>query len=437
MTARVTSRRRRWIALLVAAACLGLALVSGAGAQGDDRTWKRQQAPDPEIANRPQAGPKTLERHANALELLFEERYVEARQELDKLYFKRLNPVEQAMIHQDYAYIASAEEKRDEARQRFQQAIDSGGLYEQVKDVQFKIAMLWMQDEEWEQASQTLEEWFTLEPDPNSSSYYILALTYYQQERLDDALIPARKAVEISDAPKESWLQLLLGIHLLQKDYQGAIPVLEQLLALYPSRNYFMNLSTVYGALGDYKEAAIPLQLAYEEGLLEEDDHLRRLGQLLLFLNLPYRAAEVLDEGLGQEVIEPDTEVLEMLSNSWIAAREYEAAVHPLERAAALAPTGDLYVRLAQVHVQRENWDGATAALRKALEKGGLEDTGNAHLLMGIALYSDDDPGAARGWFQSASGFETTEQEASVWISHIDQELAQQQAAADDAAAGG
>jgi tetratricopeptide (TPR) repeat protein len=437
MRATVLRPRVVWLVALVLVA-LTLAASAQARDEEDARSWKRKEAPDPDIANRPIPGPKTQERHANALEHLFEERYAEARQELDKLYFKRLNPVEQAMIHQDYAFIASAEENREEARRRFQLAIDTGGLYEQVKDVKFKIAMLWMQDEEWKHASDTLEEWFTMEPDPNSSSYYILALNYYQQEEFDKALVPAQKAVDISDAPKESWLQLLLGVHLLKKDYEAAIPVIQQLLALYPSRNYFMNLSTVYGALGNYEEAAIPLQLAYEQGLLTEDDHLRRLGQLLLFLNLPYRAAGVLDDGLDREVIAPDTEVLAMLSNSWIAAREYEAAVDPLERAADLADTGDLYVRLAQVYVQREDWEGATGALRKALAKGGLEDTGNANLLMGIALYSADKPGEARTWFENAGGYDATAQEAEVWISHIDQELAQQEAeAAESAASGG
>ncbi len=426
----------RILGMALLAGIVGFAVAAPAQDEEDSR-WKRQEAIDPDLANRPQAGQKTLERHANALEHLFEERYVEAKQELDKLYFKRLNKVEQAMIHQDYAFVASAEGDREEARRRFQLAIETGGLYEQAKDARYKIAMLYMQDENWERAAETLEQWFTEEPDPNANSYYILSLNYYQQERYDDALVPAKKALELSDTPKESWLQLVLGIHLLQKSYEEAVPVIETLLALYPSRNYFMSLSTVHGALGSYEEAAIPLQLAYEQGLLTEDDHLRRLGQLLLFLNLPYRAAEILDEGIEEEVIDVDTDVLAMLSNSWIAAREYEAAVDPLERAASLAPDGELYVRLAQVHVQRENWDGAIGALRNALDKGGLANTGDAHLLMGIVLYSKGNPGEARRWFANAKSYDATEKEATVWLGHIDQELAAAAAAAEQDAAGG
>ena len=408
-------------------------------AQEEERKrWQRQEKPDPEIANRPIPGPKTNERHANALEFLFDEKYVEAKQELDKVYFRRLNNVEKAMIHQDYAYIASAEGDREEARRRFQLAIDSGGLYEQAPEARFKIAMLYMGDENWEKASETLEIWFTEVPDPNANSYYMLALNYYQQERFADALVPAEKALELADSPKENWLQLVLAIHLLEKNFEPAVPVLETLLALYPSRSYFMSLSTVHGALGSYEEAAIPLQLAYEQGLLTEDDHVRRLGQLLMFLNLPYRAAEVLDEGIENEVIDVDSDVLAMLSNSWIAAREFNAAVDPLEKAASLSEDGELYVRLAQVHVQRENWDQAVRAIGDALDKGGLEQPGDAHLLMGIVVYSSGKPSEARRWFASAKDFESSTKEANVWLGHIDQELAAAAAKAEqDAASGG
>jgi hypothetical protein len=104
MRATVLRSRVVWFVALVLVA-LTLAASAQARDEEDARSWKRKEAPDPDIANRPIPGPKTQERHANALEHLFEERYAEARQELDKLYFKRLNPVEQAMIHQDYAFL--------------------------------------------------------------------------------------------------------------------------------------------------------------------------------------------------------------------------------------------------------------------------------------------------------------------------------------------
>jgi tetratricopeptide (TPR) repeat protein len=430
-------RRRAWIAsaLIPGLLCAPLAAL-GQSDPGDSQKgqqkhhWSRQAEPSPELEDRPRPSQKVLERHAKALELLYDERPEEAKQELDKLYFKRMNSVGQAMILRDYGFIANAEGNREEARRRFAEAIavPDGLLPHEATDLRYQIAMLWMQDENWQKAAETLELWFTEEPNPNSTAYYILALNYYQQEQFDKAVVPARKAVEGSDAPKESWLQLLLAIYLLDQKYQESIPILEQLVARFPNKSYFLSLSTVYGALGNFEEAAIPLQLAYEDGYLDEQENLKRLGQMLLFLNVPYRAGEVLAKEIDRKAIQPDSEALAMLANSWIAAREYDDAIEPMQRAASLADDGELYVRLAQVYVQRENWAGATAALDKALAKGDLQDPGSAHLLMGIAFYSQKNASEARRWFESATHYDAAREEAKVWIAHIDEEQAHQEA---------
>jgi tetratricopeptide (TPR) repeat protein len=126
---------------------------------------------------------------------------------------------------------------------------------------------------------------------------------------------------------------------------------------------------------------------------------------------------------LGENRIEPDARVYELLSNSRIAARDYEAAVEPLGRAAELAEGGDLYVRLAQVHLQREKWEAAVEALRSALHKGELDKPGDAQLLMGIAIYSQKEPRQALRWFREARNHPESREEANIWLQHIGREL--------------
>ncbi len=84
--------------------------------------------------------------------------------------------------------------------------------------------------------------------------------------------------------------------------------------------------------------------------------------------------------------------------------------------------TGDTYVRLAEVQIQRQDWPGATDALQKALAKGKLKDTGNTQLLMGIAFYSNKQPKEAKVWFQRALAYDKVKKQAETWIKHIDQE---------------
>ncbi len=94
-----------------------------------------------------------------------------------------------------------------------------------------------------------------------------------------------------------------------------------------------------------------------------------------------------------------------------------------LERAAELADGGDLFIRLAQVHLQREKWDEAANALSHAIDKGQLDNPGDAKLLMGIARYSQKDPHEARKWFVRAIQHDATRTEANAWVQHIDREL--------------
>ena len=107
---------------------------------------------------------------------------------------------------------------------------------------------------------------------------------------------------------------------------------------------------------------------------------------------------------------------------STIAAREYDKATQPLGQAASLHENGDLYVRLAEVLMQREKWPEAQDALQRALDKGKLKDTGNTKLLMGIAVYSQDKPKEARTWFQQASEYPNEKKAALGWLQHIDSE---------------
>jgi tetratricopeptide (TPR) repeat protein len=121
--------------------------------------------------------------------------------------------------------------------------------------------------------------------------------------------------------------------------------------------------------------------------------------------------------------MEEDSELYELLSNSWIMAREYDEAVDPLVRAAELAQGGRIYQRLAEVHIQQERWQEAAEALELAINKGELPRPGQTTLLMGIVLYSQKKPGEALPWFEKAKAFPDSEDEANIWTRHIEREI--------------
>jgi tetratricopeptide (TPR) repeat protein len=184
-----------------------------------------------------------------------------------------------------------------------------------------------------------------------------------------------------------------------------------------------MQLSAIYAEIGEDRKALASQQLAYQEGFLTEDKELRRLAQMYLFHDLPFRAATVLDRAIEEEKVESDTKALELLGNSWLAAREYDRALDPLERAAEVSEDGELFLRLGRVYIQREEWDKAAEELNKALQKGNLEEPGNVHLLLGIAVYNQKRLGSARRSFVRALDFEESSKNAQQWLRVIDREM--------------
>ena len=122
---------------------------------------------------------------------------------------------------------------------------------------------------------------------------------------------------------------------------------------------------------------------------------------------------------MAKNILKADSKLYEKQANCWIAAREFKRSIEPLSRAAEMSGNGDLYVRLGEVQVQRSDWGGASEALGKGIKKGGLKDTGNAQLMLGIALYNQKKLTEAEQWFEKAKSSEKSRKTAEGYLQLI------------------
>lgn len=359
---------------------------------------------------------------SEAIELLGMENYAGAGQKIGTLNLEKLSPYERSKTEQILFQIAYSQEKYPEARDHLKKAIDAGGLNEQeVSDARYQSAQLFIQEEKWKEGAAALEEWLKTATKPNSAAYYLLAAAYYQMDDYDRALPHAKKAVELAEKPQENWYSMLSALYLQKDQYKDAIPVLEQLVALAPSKKqYWMQLSSVYGQLENYPKALAVMQVAYSAGLVTDDQEVRRLADLLMFNDVPYRCGQVLESAIEKKTVKIDDKLYEKLANCWIASGELEKAIAPLTSAAEVSASGDLFVRLGEVQMQRENWTAMQAALQKGIDKGQLKDAPNAQLLMGISLYNQKKCGDAKTWLQKARGADKTRQMATGYLQLCD-----------------
>lgn len=369
-------------------------------------------------------GEWAFERLDRAQKALSEENYDETLAVLEEMKKnKRLNEHEQALMWQTYGYVYSSQEDYQQAAGAFEKCLETGGLPAQSElNTRYNLAQLYLMLERYDEAVPMLQEWFDQVENPAPSAYYALAVAYVQTGDREKAFRYAKEAVIKSDAPKEPWLQLLLGFYLENADYEKSVGLLEQLVARFPRKLYWVQLSAAYSALDRGSEALAVLELAYMQGLLTEEGELVHLAQLYFYNGVPFEAARVLNKGLEDGTISGDSEAYHLLANAWLYARERDNALSPLERAAMLSEKGELYVSLAHVRLEREEWVKAAAALHAAFRKGQLGDPGSAHLMLGIANANAHKWEAAEESLQKAKSFEKTEQAAEHWLARVENE---------------
>lgn len=368
--------------------------------------------------------PRTAKRLEKVIEHLQADQFDEALSILEGINIGRQKAYGKATVYEMFAHVSVGKEDFAGAAKYFKQALESQGFEgDRQTRLRLQLGQIYMMLEQWDNAIAEITTYFKEIEEPAPDAYYRLAVAYYQKGEQDRAIKPARLAIKKSATPKESHMRLLLALYMEKKEYKRAIPLLERLVSNYPKKAYWMQLSAVYNELGREVDALASQQLAHVQGLLTEDKELRRLAQLYLYHDLPYRAGLVLEDAIEKEIVEGDAEAWELLGNSWLSAKEYDRALPPLQKAADLSETGDLYARLGRVHIQQENWSGATEVLGKAVEKGALEDEGNTYLLYGVSLYNEGKLQAARRQFQKALTFENSQKYAEQWIKVVDRDL--------------
>lgn len=407
--------RRRRTALAILAALALVAAIPEPSAAARDK--KKEKGPQYTVSER--VGKKL----GKVYEAIQAEKYDEALALLDEFDLKRMKPYPAALVHQAYGYIEASRDDYKKASAQFQQALDLDALPPtQQLSMRFNLGQMYMLLDRWDDAVATLKLWFKESGNPSPIAYYMLALAYYQDDDHEAALAPATKAVEQSADPRESWIQLLLSLHLEKQHYAEAVPLLERLVLRYPKPQYWTQLAAVLAELDRDEDSLAAQQLAYAEGMLDESRELVRLSQTCVVQGIPWQGAKVLHKGLDAGTVDSDSDNWRLYANTLLAARENDMSLQPLQRAAELSDSGESYLQLGQVYLQSERWDDARKAFAKALEKGHLDRPGRVYLLIGVAAYQQKKLETARSALQQALHDEGVRKTAQQWLDFVDRE---------------
>jgi tetratricopeptide (TPR) repeat protein len=249
----------------------------------------------------------------------------------------------------------------------------------------------------------------------------MLASAYVEKKRFRDALPQVDTALGKVKTPKESWLQLKLAIHYELKQYPQCAEVLVSLIAVAPVKeDYWKQLSSILFEIKRDQESLAVLALAERRGFIDDDREIRNLANVYLLLDIPLKAAQLIEKGLESKAVKEDEKIYTTLSDAWILARELDKAEKALLRAAAISDRGDNYYRLGQIYVEDEKWKQALDALDKA-QKKGLTKVSEAAFLTGVAAFNAGQTDRAKASLRKALNDDDTRKMASQWLAHIEQ----------------
>ncbi len=401
---------------------LAMVMLSGhlqaqASACGQDREKNARSLDEP-----------TWKRVNDAFEDVNEELYDLAHEKFKRIYDRARGDYLKAVLSQALAQVQWARSDFDSSLAYFEQAVELDVLPNPTHfALMYQIAQLYYMNERYDESLDRLELWMckVLPEKITAASWVLKASIHAQNKDWKDVIASIETAISMSEAPKESWYQLKLASHFeLEQTPQVAL-TLETIIENWPQKkNYWVQLSQIYYKLQREQEALSVIALAYRRNMLDKQSDVMYLSNLYSNRDVPFKAAQVLQQGIEDGIVEASTKNWTMVSDAWYAAEEMENALAGYAQAGKISAEGKIDLRRAYILVDMERWGEAAEALKAALEKRGFDDKkiGEAYLLLGMSeFYLENYSSASTAWGR-AGKYPKSKKAAGQWMNHMREE---------------
>jgi tetratricopeptide (TPR) repeat protein len=359
-----------------------------------------------------------------------EELYDEAYEKLSRMYQRMRGEYEKAVVAQGLAQVEWARENYEEALKYFETAVELDALPDlQHFSLMYQIAQLYYMNERYDEALDRLALWMCKVPPEKvtAEAYMLQASIYAQEEDWANVVKAVDTAISMSDDPKEGWYQLKLASHFELEQFPKAAQTLETMIQKWPDKkDYWLQLSQINFKLERQEEALSVIALAYRRNMLDKQIDIVYLSNLYSNSEVPFKAAEVLQKGIEDGIVEATTRNWTMTADAWYAAEELEEALYAYEQAGNRSQDGEIDLRRAYILVDLERWEQASVAVNASLEKGGLSErkTGDAYVIQGMSEFNLGNFERARSAWTNATRYPRARSAAEQWLNHMREERA-------------
>lgn len=350
--------------------------------------------------------------------------YQGALRTLDALRRGKLTEYELSNVLNYIGFVYYNMEQVDKAIQTYKELLNIPSLEEQMrKQTLYTMAQLSTMEENYGQALDYLDQWFAMETNPGPQPFILYAQNLYQVERYADMIEPIERAMEIArsrDVPiKEDWYVLLNFAYFQQENFAMVRDIHKILLQNWPKKRYWFTLAGAYTELGQDQNLVAAYDAAHTQNLLTTESELVTMAQLYMQHEVPYKAATLLETEMERGRVSKNEKNYRLLSQAWQLAMEDKKAIPALKEAARLSEDGELYVRLANTHLNLGQYEQCVDAARQGLKVGDLKSPDNAQISLGMCLYNLKKYEEATAAFRAASKTEKSRKMARQWIDVI------------------
>ncbi len=337
------------------------------------------------------------------------------------------NPAARALLLRNLATLYGLQKHYAHAAETLEQSLAARALpAEESIRAMLEMGQYWIAAENYPKAAEALSAWIEQASAPAPEYFLLLADIRGRLGQYPEAAALVEKAIARAPQPKPEWYRLQVGLYHAAHDHEGCARALAALIERSPDNALYWNqLTGVYQEAGKEAEALAVRQLMYKRGMLKTSAEIVQLAQVLRYRGLHGRAAELLQGEIDRGGIASDARNFDLLADAWTEARDLRKAAAALEKAAAVADSGDNQYRLGQIYSELRDWPKARRALSRALALGSLKNPGGAQLLLGMAYYRLDEKGEARSAFVRAQASPALRATADQWLKHLDREAQQ------------
>jgi len=327
------------------------------------------------------------------------------------------NRYAQAVIYNQLAYAYLAKKNYKKAREAFELALKKNALPKKIsQSLRYNLVQLYTQEKKFTPALKQFKKWLKSASRPSANQYARGAFIAYQQHHYKTAISYLKKISPTQMS--QEWQQLLMSCYQKTNNHQAALKTL--LKNPVYKRQYWQHIAQLYLTLQQPNNALATTELAYKQGLLEQEKELFFLIHLYQKQGIPQRAALLLEKALQQGVIEKNAENSKKLAELWLAMNNDDKALVSLQEAAAIKTDSIIDAYLGFLLAKKQQWQLAYKHLQRSVNTT-LSPQVNTLFLLGTTAYQLNKYDEAHRAFKQILAHSSQHRAAQIWLKKLAQ----------------